>query len=374
MIGGQIRDALWFTDMFASRFPQASIVWGGALPTLLPELTLSNQYVEYAVKGPGETAFLKLCDRLQDGEKNILHDLDISIRDNGKVLSGTFMVPDQFSALPYDWALISPSNYIVNDPDIANRTINYISSYGCEFGCDFCSDSRIFDYRWIGMHPKRITQDIAYLVSKHNVNGIKFYDSNFFNDPERALAFSERLLDSKFDINWGCTIHPRVFLSLREENLQVLSDSGCTRLMIGLESGSEKTLIRLRKGITSKESYQIAKSLADHGIIGSFTYIIGFPFETGHDIEATYYHAEQVRQISKNHRVDINVFSPYPGTKLYDYCVSNTDFVPPKNLEGWAEYYNNNLGINPWLPEDEYLRVRDFNKNNKLFNSPNSRN
>jgi len=86
MSGLQIKYALEFAQFMRIQNPSCPIVWGGVHPTLLPEQTASNDFVDIVVRGEGELIVKDLAVALS--LKRPLHDVaGITYSDNGSIKS-----------------------------------------------------------------------------------------------------------------------------------------------------------------------------------------------------------------------------------------------------------------------------------------------
>jgi radical SAM superfamily enzyme YgiQ (UPF0313 family) len=245
------------------------------------------------------------------------------------------------------------------DEKIAQRTLNYISSQGCPFPCGFCSEVALHNRGWSAFQAKRIVEDVQQLVDRTSITGLKFYDANFFVSVSRALEFAELVAPLK--LRWAASCHPATLLRLSGENLRLLADSGLCRLLVGFESGEQSVLDLVQKRFKVADMPVIAKKLADNGIVGSFTFIVGFP-GIDHDLDPTLEMGERLRRVWAEHEVKVHLYAPYPGTPMWPNALRH-GFIPPKDLNGWAsfDYYT---VTTPWIDQRWQPVVRNFNQRN----------
>src|SRR5208283_1779496 len=99
----------------------------------------------------------------------------------------------------------------------------------------------------------------------------------------RAIAFAEGLFRKELKLCWAASINPKDVLRSRrqgEDLLTLIARSGCSRLLVGAESGSDRVLEEIvKKQITRHEILDVAREIARCGIIGAYTFIVGFPGE-----------------------------------------------------------------------------------------------
>jgi radical SAM superfamily enzyme YgiQ (UPF0313 family) len=362
MIGHQISEGLNFAAKVKEKFPGVKTIFGGGAPTILPEQFLGSDYVDIIVRGQGEQTVLETAEALKE-KKSLENIPGISFKDNnGTPIHNSPRTPvsrDAFAA--YNYSLVDPASYIRSDEHISNRVLNHISSQGCPFGCGFCSEVALYDRKWASESLERMMQEVSELVEQHGADGIKFYDANFFVNKKRALSFAEEVKKRGWNIQWAASAHPKNLLVLNDDELRTVSNSGCSRVLIGAESGNNEELNYINKNMTTEEVLEVAKRLGRVGIHGSFTVIVGYPGFPEDNIARTLDFGRKIASISELHEVKAHVYAPYPGTPLYKDAIKH-GFVAPKTLEDWANYDYYEVQT-PWLRQEVTPQIRDFNLN-----------
>ena len=359
--GRQISNALRLASDARKINEQIPLVFGGPHVNVLPLETLAHDMVDIVLQGLGQNSFAHLLLALQG--KALFEEVPgLYMKSKIGVLSGTTNNFSGHLLPPYNFDLIDISKYIQNDAKIATRTINYIASQGCVYGCRFCYETS-YKRKYFKVAEGKIINDINYFTSK-GVNGIKFYDADWFVDRNRSLRVMEHLRMN--DINWAASIHPNDIVSTGYENyLDLIAKSGCRRLLMGMESGNDRVLKEIvDKRVTTKQLRELAKRISDCGIIGSYTFIVGFPGETEQEIFDTFAFISELWEMSVKPETRVHIYTPYPGTALYDEAVEK-GFKPPKDLEAWStfDYYKVQT---PWVAESIEQQVVEFTKNISL--------
>ena len=206
------------------------------------------------------------------------------------------------------------------------------------------------------MSAERMLTDIANLAKEYGLDGIKFYDSDFFVDKKRVVEFSKGLIDRGIRISWAASAHPKDVKRLHQE-MAVLVQSGLKRILIGAESGSQLSLDYIKKGCTVEDIMEVAGICATHGLSTVFTFIVGIP-GTSDDVEATLKMAFALKEMSGNFEVSIHFYAPLPGTPLYEEA-KKLGYKPPESLKEWSEYDYCSVQI-PWLSKATERKVRLF--------------
>lgn len=363
MIGAQIEGGIEFAKAVRDARRDIPIVWGGALPTVLPDDTIAHPCVDIAVRGQGEETFRELVERLGNGESwESINGISYRGKDDEKIHRPPRQFADLniFPAYTAAYSLVNLENYIWPDEHIANRTISYHSSQGCPFECGFCCEVSLWQRWWSGLSPSRILADIQYLVQRFGVNGIKFYDSEFFIDRNRALTFAQGLLERGASIHWAASAHPKSLCALSDEQLGLLRRSGLVRLLVGAESGVQQELELIGKKVNRDVMFEIARRCAQHGIFVCFTFVVGFPSMPSSHIDATLDFAEELARVEPMHEQKLHFYAPYPGSPLYKLAL-DSGFKPPARLEEWSRYDYYDI-LTPWVDPKYAPVIRQFNE------------
>lgn len=363
MIGYQLAEALELIKRVKEMNAEIKTVIGGAAATMLPRELLSECYVDFVVRGQGEETFQRLL--MAAGDPDLLSAVEgLSFRTkDGRIVSNpNRRVQRRSHFSPFDFSLIPVEDYIQNDKKIGQRTINYIASQGCPFNCGFCSDTNLYDQVWTGYDPDTVVEEIERMVRAYSVDGVKFYDSNFIVNVRQTARFATELLNHGVRIKWAASVHPVTFLRMDDPTLDLLVASGCCRLLVGVESGSQEVLDLVGKKMSPRDILTIAERAKARDICVSFTGIVGFPGVADDHVNLTFAVGEKVRAIDPRHEFKVHIYAPYPLTSLYDRAVEY-GFAPPATLAQWASY-DYYASCTPWTDETLQRRVAEFNGEN----------
>lgn len=363
MIGGQITGMLDFAKQVKEVNREIPVIVGGGLPTMLPELTIENEYIDIIMMKQGENAFPALVEALN--EKASLQRINnIWYKDDrNRICKNQMSHYINVNTLPpyqkvYNLCDLSP--YIHNDEHIGKTTISYHSSQGCTYSCGFCCEVALWKRKWSGVTTSNIIHDISYLKQKYQIDGVKFYDSEFFIDHKRAIEFAKLILSEKIAIRWGASIHPINFMSYTSKELDCLMYSGLTRLLIGIESAvaDERTLVG--KNFDNEIVFEIAQRCKDRGIFVCFTFVTSYPGMPEENFQKTLAFCKTLASSFPMHEFKLHLYGPYPGTPMYQKSL-DYGFIPPRTLEEWSryDYYSS---LTPWSDRKREQLIREYNK------------
>jgi len=108
--------------------------------------------------------------------------------------------------------------------------------------------------------------------------------------------------------------------SINDEYLSLMKKAGCYKIELGIESGNNDILKKMRKKITIEEALIAAQKIKKHGMELHAYFLVGFPFETEKSLNDSF---EAMKKLKYQSHVVISIFTPYPGTELYEYCKEN---------------------------------------------------
>lgn len=363
MIGAQIKHGMMFAEEVRKIRSDIPIIWGGPLVTILPELTVSNKLVDIGITGQGEQTLVEILEYLEGNGK--IEDIKGAVYkdSNGKVINNgmrAWIDLNSFPAYTTVYDLLDLSCYIQNDEHIASRTISYHSSQGCPFVCGYCAEVSLWKRWWSAFEVDRMINDIKYLVNHYQVNGIKFYDSEFFIDRNRAINFAKRVIEEKIDIKWAAAAHPQSLKKLSDSDMELLKKSGLRRLLVGAETCQEDELKLINKNSSEELIIECAHKCAKYDIYVCFTFVTGYPSMPMHNIDLTFEFAKRLKATEPMHEIKLHFYGPYPGTPLYDMAVKY-GFKGPDTLEGWAEHDYYNI-LTPWIDKSYEEKLHHLNE------------
>jgi radical SAM superfamily enzyme YgiQ (UPF0313 family) len=357
--GGQIGHALELARAARQLVGDVPLVFGGPHVNVLREQTAEHEFVDIAISGPGQNSVPVLVNALLGRSKLVDVPGLLMKRGTGDFIRGPENPARAGLLGQYPWQLVDLEAYVRDDPTVAPRTLNYVSSQGCVYKCRFCYE-QTYKRKWTAQSADLLVEDIRRLVERYSLTGIKFYDADWFIDIRRAAKICRGFTELPTPIRWAASMNPndvRRAGKLQPDLLDVMESSGCSRILMGVESGSDRVLRDIvAKEITRAEILGVAREIAEHEILGSYTFIVGFPGETDAEVEQTYSLLDELRALSPQPETRVHLFAPYPGTPLYDEAL-RAGFAPPRSLAEWSnfDYYESQT---PWTSEWTVRRAR----------------
>lgn len=357
--GSPISSALRLSRELKRRFPRLPVVWGGWHPSILPEQCIASGVVDAVVIGQGENAFSDLVDALVTPSKwpgiaGLCIDIDGKPR---RTAPRPLAKMDGFPAVRYD--LLDVESYFRHK---AQRQLDYSSSRGCPYKCTFCADPMVYQSKWTGLPADRIVSELQALYCRYRMDEVVFLDDDLFASLKRIQTLVDALIQARPPFAWKGAARADELCRLPESFFERLRESGCLRITVGAESGSQRVLDQVKKQYKVEQILRAADRAAKAGIGIGYNFITGFPGETEADFQATLDVLKSVRRRHAKLETIIYLYSPYPGTELVQELESR-GLKLPERLEDWENF--NIEGA--WLPKDNPQLVRRIRNLNFYF-------
>ena len=356
LTGAPIRDAVRVSRRARELFPALPVVWGGWHPSLFPRECFEEPSVSVTVQGQGEATFAELVDRMASGEP-----LDgtpgcwVRGADGEPRPGPTRPMEDINGFRPHDFGLLPMERYFALK---GKRQLDYITSQGCFFRCAFCADPFVYQRAWKGLDPARVGAEIEAAWRRWGFDDVNFQDETFFTYPRHVEGIADELLRRKLGVTWAATMRADQCARLPDGTLEKCRRSGLRRVLVGVESGSPETLLRIKKDITLEQVFLAAERCSRLGIKVQFPFIVGFPDEPPESIQATLDVAKRLRAMDPSFEAHVFYFKPYPGSAITQEAVAR-GYRLPATLDEWAEFdFIGSAG--PWVSPETHRKVEGF--------------
>lgn len=195
--------------------------------------------------------------------------------------------------------------------------IQIFSSRGCPFRCNFCQYPQTMGGRlYRKRSPANFVDELEHIKnSMPKIREIFVEDDTFTVDTKRVDAICDLIMERGLNTVWSCNVRADV----PRETLKKMKEAGCRLLVVGYESGSQKILDNIHKGITLQQSRQFAHNTKALGFKVFGCFMIGLQGETKASIEKTFQFARE----TDSDMVFFQQAVPFPGTEFYEYCKTN---------------------------------------------------
>ncbi|MEW5974616.1 MAG: radical SAM protein [Acidobacteriota bacterium] len=334
--------------------PGLPIVYGGWHPTLLPEQTLREEFVDAVVRGQGELTFLEVVERWSES-RSLEGVAGVSYKDGDRIVHNPDRPVASINSLPTPaYSLVDFGRY---EKACGLRKTVYASSVGCPYACNYCTDTVFYQRLFNALSPERVVREVISLVGRHQLSEVSFLDSNFPVNVRRALAIARGFLESGVRFRWTFQASTDLIARMSDEDVLLLGRSGVSHIGFGVESGSREVLDWMNKPHQRVDDmFETARKCERAGIKTTFNLIIGYPGETDAHRAETFRVMGELCRRHPTANFSPNIFTPYPAIPIWPR-LSALGVTEPQSLKEWAGM---SLGSNflPWLRGEEYRRSK----------------
>ena len=322
---------------------------GGIHPTVLPEEMFKDGNIDFVIRGEGEETILELVDILK--KKDRLEDCPgLAFTKDGRVF---FTRPraliSDLDSIPF------PSHHILHRfgyfyPDSRyKRCFPIITSRGCGGECTFCCSQTIFTRKFRYRQAVKVVDEIEFLKERFGAREIHIWDDNFTLLQRRVLEIRDELKKRRISLSFAFPNGLRVD-QVDEPTLRALKDMGTYSVSFGVESGSQRILDQVHKGVKIeeiKEAFRLSHSL---GLETWAFFIVGLPGEDVSTIKETISLARELSpDVAKFH-----ILKPFPGSTVYTELVAE-HLIDDFNYEHFG-IHTGPIHHLPGLPREEIRR------------------
>ena len=350
------------------KFPAACIVAGGEHITGLTEYSLRDcPAIDLCVRGEGEHTFYEVLEARRT-HRPFTDLAGVAFLDGANEYVSTGNLPRirQVDAIP--WPLW-PDGYLERfwaagkSYGVATeRDMPIMASRGCPYQCTFCSNAHMWTTRYILRDIDDLIGEIKSYQARYAVTALQFYDLTAITKKRWTVDFCTRLMAEGIDLKWSLPSGTRSE-ALDHDTLGLLKQTGCNYLVYAPESGSPETLEKIKKRIDLRTFTGSVIEAKRQGLVLRTNLIIGFPHERRRHVFQTIRYGLTLAARGVD-EVSINIFSPYPGTEIFQQlteqgAVSPNDayFLSLTSLN--SDYTSlNPLTVNPHMGPRELAAYR----------------
>lgn len=319
--------------LIRTEIPNAKIAFGGVFATL-NALQVKEQcpYVDFVCRGDGEALILDLLNNFENPsavqgltwakDGKIVHNPDRKLE---RALD-QWPFPDR-EGLAIDFVESMP----LDVPVVLSREkfTTMQTSRGCPWPCVFCDIPIFNEGKWRYRSAEHVVKELKHLQSL-GYGAVGFVDDHFLLLPQRIEAICNGIIEEGITIKWG--VEGRVD-SVCQKLFPLMVKAHCRTIMFGIESGSQKTLNRLKKEQSLEQISTAVKNakLAGIEIVHGF-FMVGNPDETKEDMQMTFDFATKLPLDT----FGFNRLCVYRGTPLWHEYL-NRGLV--NDTEDWYKYF-----------------------------------
>jgi hypothetical protein len=367
----QLIPALSLSRLIKQQFDNVHVVVGGYVVTLLADTIMKYEelfttFFDSAILYEGELPLLKLTEAIAEGDildgvPNLIHYCKC------RILTNDILPPDSINSLPTpcfdDFKLES---YLSPDP-----VLPILSSKGCYWGkCAFCSHNESYRWRYRNRDASKIADDLQHLSNRYGVHHFVFTDEAI--SPASISRLSDELINRDEDYRLSTNI--RFERHFTPELCRKMHEAGFRLLYLGLESGCNRILDVMKKGITKEIAAEVCQNIHSADIWNHLYVFFGFPTESREEAQETIDFLLTNKNIINSFSVGYFILNKGAAVAKYpeQYGIDRIDIDPVKDfnlaynysvLSGMTNREAVDFSNNCWDKiADEYESMKILNK------------
>jgi len=316
-----VRQHWEMVDRLKAMVPGVKVVMFGDHISGNPTETLEQSQVDFAMTGGDYDFSLQNLVNWMSGKEELAGGIHYKLDDGTLTHSGPYKELGDLNELPFI------------DRDLTNAHLYYekwkkrlpflwtMAGRDCPYGkCTFCSWTVTYE-KFRTQSPTRVADEIQFLIDRYGVRNI-FDDTGALPTGHWLTRFCHELIDRKINekVVFDCNFR---FDYFTEKNVKLMKKAGFRKLILGIESASERTIDILDKSLTRERIIEGCKMASAAGLQPHLTMMVGYPWETKEDAYETLKLARYLMYNGLAHHLQATVVMPYPGTPLFELCQRN---------------------------------------------------
>lgn len=328
------------------------VILVGTHPSALPDQTLFlSESIDAVARGEYDYTIKDLAKAL-DSDRNLRSVSGMSFKNGSDIIHNENRpLIEDLDELPFVSSIYKKYLDIKNYFFAASfyPFVMMITGRGCPHRCSFCAYPQVFHSRkYRSRSPENVASEFEYVIKElPDVKEIGIEDDTFTVDKERVKDFALLLIKKRIKIPW----YANARADLDFETMRLMKQAGCRLLTVGYESGSQKILDNIHKGIKIEDMTRFNEDAKRAGLLIHGCFMIGNPGETIETIEET-------MRFAMSLNCDTAQFFPlmlYPGTEAYDWAREN-GYIKSEDFSGWLT----EDGLHSTVLETESFSTKDL--------------
>ena len=292
--------------------PDIKVIVGGVHPTMNGSKVLNCEDIDLLSISEGENTIVALLHALEKNtELNSVN--GIVFKDGDKIINTK---PQSYveNLDLLDFPLTHAQKVLKDFDKYPKEAFGYIfASRGCPYACTFCESKSMWTRKVRYRSPENVVAELKQMY-EFGIKKVNFDDDTFGVSKKNIKAINDLMHDKLSNMTYTC--ETVVQLAKDENVVKDMKRGGCTAAFVGIESGNNEMLKKIKKTQTTEECIQAVKNLRKHGIESHAFIMVGFPDET----EETFKQTMDFIPKLKPDGVIFSIFTPYPGSDIYNEC------------------------------------------------------
>jgi hypothetical protein len=313
--------------------PAIDVWMGGAHASVMAGKILDAfPYVDAVFVGESELAFADVLKKRAHGERDLEGIRGIFTRKYGYTPGAIIQDLDDLPWVEVDENFFLEIQKYKDSPIKEAPKLPIEAARGCPGKCKFCSTRLYWGPKVRRKSNGRLISEMRYVRERTGLSSFSLIGDNFGSPRNELLHFCDAVSHKAPDLKWSCSMK---LDHITTADLKKLKNAGCQGFFVGVESASQNTLDRLRKGVDIEKEVNVIREAVNMGFDISVSVIIGFPWENREDIDETYKLLCDLDRLGVK-RALLNILWPLSGTDLVkeypvtfdETCIRSLDGIP----------------------------------------------
>ena len=297
--------------------------------------------LDVVIKAEGEYTMCELVDAYARGDSfDKVSGLFFRQKDGEITETEERPVIKDIDSLPYPaYNLFALKKYSCNLAGLKFPAIGVISSRGCPNNCIFCANRVLRKTTLRLRSPVKFVDEVEFLKKEYGYRAFDFWDDTLTMSRPHIEHICKEILERNLDIKWFARARVN---TVDKELLCLMRQAGCQEIAYGIESGSDRVLAVINKGISVRQSEEAVRNSAEIGLRVSAYFIVSLPGETIEDVRLTAGLMNQFKKYTNVHNYycfsiiypGIRTWKKLPGQKmLYQMGLNGISHISSEEIE-----------------------------------------
>lgn len=291
--------------------PRLKTIIFGSHSTFLPENAVLRPSVDIAVRKEAEFVIRDLVKALDSGGDGWKKVKGICYREGDKpVVNPEYPYIENLDELPIpDRSFLPQGIHYYNPIVLHDSWTTALSSRGCPSRCTFCTAPSYYGPTYRARSARNVVDELIYLRDL-GFKEVFYRDELFTVDKKRVFDICALIQQEKIKMSWICSVKAS---TANFEMLKAMKEAGCHMIRVGVESGVQEILDRVKKDVKIRQIANVFQWARELKLSTHAHMMLGMPGETEETVETSFRFIHQIKPTT----ITYGVMTPYPGTDIY---------------------------------------------------------